>query len=61
VTMQQAILDSSEFLESIRRWLEPLHDGSLPSLNIQRSIMGQLKKVGILQIFVPTHLFVVYS
>ncbi len=44
--MQQAILDSSEFLQSIKAWLEPLGDGSLPSLNIQRSILVQLKKVG---------------
>lgn len=43
--MQQAILDNSEFLSTVREYIEPLKDGSLPSLNVQKAIMDQLAKL----------------
>lgn len=43
--MQQAILDNPEFLSVVREYLEPLNDGSLPSLNVQRTIIEQLSRM----------------
>lgn len=40
----QALLDQN-VLECIKFWLEPLTDGSLPSLDIQLNMMNLLKKV----------------
>lgn len=43
--MQQAILDDKDFLSVVREYLEPLNDGSLPSLNVQRTILDQLSRM----------------
>jgi len=45
---QEAVLDpDSGFLRAVRYFLEPLHDGSLPSYNIQRDIFNHLIKLPI--------------
>lgn len=42
--MSQSILDNN-LLEGVRRWLEPLPDKSLPSLNIQNTFFETLSKM----------------
>ena len=44
--LQQSILDNN-LLEGVKRWLEPLPDGSLPALNIQRQLFGALEGMSI--------------
>ncbi|KAJ1724030.1 Transcription factor iws1 [Coemansia erecta] len=44
--LYEAFLDNN-IVESIRLWLEPLDDGSLPSLDIQNAMLGALKKLPI--------------
>lgn len=45
---QEAVLDpDSGFLRSVRYFLEPLNDGSLPAYSIQREIFGHLAKLPI--------------
>ncbi|KIY69105.1 transcription factor iws1 [Cylindrobasidium torrendii FP15055 ss-10] len=43
-SLAQSIIDNN-LLEGVRRWLEPLPDKSLPSLNIQREFFGILPKL----------------
>jgi len=43
-SLAQSIIDNN-LLEGVRRWLEPLPDKSLPSLNIQRDFFPALKKM----------------
>jgi transcription factor SPN1 len=40
----QSIIDQN-LLDTVRMWLEPLGDKSLPALNIQRSLFEILGKV----------------
>ena len=35
----------ANILECVKFWLEPLSDGSLPSLNIQQQLLGVIEKV----------------
>lgn len=44
--LYEAILDNN-VAESIRLWLEPLDDGSLPSIDIQNAMLDILKKLPI--------------
>lgn len=45
---QEAVLDpDSGFLRSVRYFLEPLNDGSLPAYSIQHEIFGHLAKLPI--------------
>jgi hypothetical protein len=44
-SLQDSLLENSEFLSELTGFIEPLKDGSLPSLTIQRSILSQLNKV----------------
>jgi transcription factor SPN1 len=47
-TVQDAVLDpETNFLQSIKYFLEPLNDGSLPAYNIQRDIFTALTKLPI--------------
>ena len=41
-SLQQSILESNDFLSTLRRFIEPMEDGSLPSLTIQKGILFQL-------------------
>ncbi|KAF7336721.1 Transcription factor iws1 [Mycena venus] len=43
-SLAQSIIDNN-LLEAVKIWLEPLHDRSLPSLNIQREFFPMLKKM----------------
>ncbi|EGO52360.1 hypothetical protein NEUTE1DRAFT_71860 [Neurospora tetrasperma FGSC 2508] len=44
--IQDSVLDPEiNFLQSVRYFLEPLNDGSLPAYNIQRAIMSALMKL----------------
>ncbi|KAK7033228.1 transcription factor iws1 [Favolaschia claudopus] len=43
-SLAQSIIDNN-LLEAVKMWLEPLHDRSLPSLNIQREFFPMLKKM----------------
>ncbi|KAJ4404432.1 Transcription factor iws1 [Neurospora sp. IMI 360204] len=46
--IQDSVLDPEiNFLQSVRYFLEPLNDGSLPAYNIQRAIMSALMKLPI--------------
>lgn len=36
-----------EMLDAVRRWLEPLPDGSLPAINIRRALLQALQKMPI--------------
>ncbi|KAJ2711286.1 Transcription factor iws1 [Coemansia spiralis] len=44
--LYEAFLDNN-IVDSIRLWLEPLDDGSLPSLDVQSAMLGALKKLPI--------------
>lgn len=44
-SLQDSLLENSEFLSELTSFIEPLKDGALPSLTIQKSILGQLGKV----------------
>ncbi|KAJ2787011.1 Transcription factor iws1 [Coemansia interrupta] len=44
--LYEAFLDNN-IVDSIRLWLEPLDDGSLPSLDIQNAMLGALKRLPI--------------
>lgn len=46
VNLQQSIMDNN-LLQGVRRWLEPLNDKSLPSLNIQRAFFPLLLRMEI--------------
>lgn len=47
-TVQHSIVDpDTNFLQSVRFFLEPLNDGSLPAYNIQRDIFAALAKLPI--------------
>jgi hypothetical protein len=39
------LLENTDFLSAVTNYIEPLKDGALPSLTIQKSILGQLSKV----------------
>ncbi|KAK7463478.1 Transcription factor iws1 [Stygiomarasmius scandens] len=43
-SLAQSIIDNN-LLEAVRRWLEPLPDRSLPTLNIQRELFTTLRKM----------------
>ncbi|KAJ7227307.1 transcription factor iws1 [Mycena pura] len=43
-SLAQSMMDNNLF-EAVKKWLEPLHDKSLPSLNIQREFFPLLKKM----------------
>ncbi|KAJ7650128.1 transcription factor iws1 [Roridomyces roridus] len=43
-SLAQSMIDNN-LLEAVKRWLEPLPDRSLPSLNIQREFFPMLKKM----------------
>ncbi|KAJ6576621.1 hypothetical protein DFH09DRAFT_1149878 [Mycena vulgaris] len=43
-SLAQSMIDNN-LLEAVKRWLEPLPDRSLPSLNIQREFFPLLKKM----------------
>ncbi|KAF9000685.1 transcription factor iws1 [Cyathus striatus] len=43
-SLAQSMIDNN-LLEAVRRWLEPLPDRSLPSLNIQRELFNIIKKM----------------
>ncbi|KAJ1732989.1 Transcription factor iws1 [Coemansia biformis] len=44
--LYEAFLDNN-IVDSIRLWLEPLDDGSLPSLDVQNAMLDSLKKLPI--------------
>ncbi|KAJ9108914.1 hypothetical protein QFC21_000235 [Naganishia friedmannii] len=44
-SLQQSILESNDFLSTLRRFIEPMEDGSLPSLTIQKGILFQLGRL----------------
>lgn len=44
--LYDSILDNN-MLEAVRIWLEPLPDGSLPSYEIQKTLLSELKKLPI--------------
>ncbi|THV07296.1 hypothetical protein K435DRAFT_772653 [Dendrothele bispora CBS 962.96] len=44
VSLAQSIIDNN-LLEAVRKWLEPLPDRSLPTLNIQRELFTTLRKM----------------
>ncbi|KAI8326414.1 hypothetical protein GQ54DRAFT_239768, partial [Martensiomyces pterosporus] len=44
--LYEAFLDNN-IVDSLRLWLEPLDDGSLPSLDIQNALLDILKKLPI--------------
>lgn len=47
-TVQHSIVDpDTNFLQSVRFFLEPLNDGSLPAYNIQRDLFAALAKLPI--------------
>lgn len=47
-TVQHSIVDpDTNFLQSVRFFLEPLNDGSLPAYNIQRDLFASLAKLPI--------------
>src|SRR5437667_3363251 len=46
--VQHAVLDpDNNFLQSVKYFLEPLNDGSLPAYNIQRDILTALTRLPI--------------
>ncbi|KAJ9115599.1 hypothetical protein QFC20_000924 [Naganishia adeliensis] len=44
-SLQQSMLESNDFLSTLRRFIEPMEDGSLPSLTIQKGILFQLGRL----------------
>jgi hypothetical protein len=44
-SLQDSLLENSEFFSALTAYIEPLKDGALPSLTIQKSILTQLARV----------------